>query len=743
MRARWLGTALVAGAALLALGGSPARAGAPRVEAQAWARTGAVTTFTPQPDRIYVVASVGTEEARAFVRMATSNLSDHTGATSALVLHPADDAVLPERAAVRACLLAAPFEGDGQLDDAAPPVDCGTSTLATRTDDGSWRVPLAVFARQWLARANNGLALLPELEATGSTFRLAFDTTKTTVDAPMASVPVTATPARPAVAADTEPATPATTLVTAPPPVLVDAAPSTTAPDLGTNAAMASPILATPPVDRAFAPPAYLALVAFVVAGGLTVLARTRGVALAGASATSTWLSQLRPTSSRRAGTGSRARSTGDGLRLAATATIVVLALLPLTASELTVYRATLIPIYVIAVFGLHVLVNWAGELSLAHASMVAVPAFSVLALSATHGISPLLLLPLAVVVGMALGLIVSLPALKVRGVQVAIVTLAAGVAVNQFLLTKPWLVGPLEGYDAATPSLGPLRFESNRAVYPVILLVTAGALGIGWALLHSRVARAMFWVRTDPDAASAFGISVARYRMLAFTIAGAFGGLAGGMTVVAVGRLTPGSFPATLSFAYLVPVILVGPGFAGGIVAVAILLQGGPLFVSGVGRAVQYLGPIALVISITRYRAGLHGAGRSLMERLDMSRHATEERGRTTVRVELLSAIAAACIVAGLVAIAISWYRSGNTDQVWIQNQELLSGGVGGLALVVIGTGVLVSDRIVRSHRQLIDELRNFGATEPPPAVEPLDATPARRSSPRRQLTGVERRGA
>jgi hypothetical protein len=54
--------------------------------------------------------------------------------------------------------------------------------------------------------------------------------------------------------------------------------------------------------------------------------------------------------------------------------------------------------------------------------------------------------------------------------------------------------------------------------------------------------------------------------------------------------------------------------------------------------------------------------------------------------------------IVAGFITIAIGWYHIGNTDQVWIQNQELMSGGIGGLGLIIVGVGLLIRDRLAPS---------------------------------------------
>ncbi len=78
------------------------------------------------------------------------------------------------------------------------------------------------------------------------------------------------------------------------------------------------------------------------------------------------------------------------------------------------------------------------------------------------------------------------------------------------------------------------------------------------------------------------------------------------------------------------------------------------------------------------------------------------------------------ATVVAGFVAICLAWYNAGNTDQVWIQNQEILSGGVGGLALVVTGAALLIRDAVARSSQELGDRLESVlrdvggGGTDP-----------------------------
>jgi branched-chain amino acid transport system permease protein len=390
---------------------------------------------------------------------------------------------------------------------------------------------------------------------------------------------------------------------------------------------------------------------------------------------------------------------------VAGATTLAAVALLPLTGSEVMVYKAGLIVVFLVAAMGMHLLVNWAGQLSLAHAAMIGLPAFVAVRLSESHGISPLYLLPVATTVGAAVGAVVGLPTLRAQGVQVALVTLAAGIAVDRFFFTKEWLVGSVGGRTAAAPRLGPFTLSTSRSLYLVVLAVAAVAAAALWMLLHSRVGRAWFWVRDEPQAASAFGIPVPGYRLAAYVASGCFAGLAGGLTVAWVGQLTPAAFPATLSLTHLVVAVVAGTGYLGGLAFAALMLEGGRLFAASADALVVYGGPLALVFTITRYQSGVNGAGRSIMERL--RRFAAARTGDVEPEPITFGLIAAAAAVtAGFLAVGLAWYHAGNTDQTWVQNQELISGGLGGLGLVLLGVGLLIRDRIATGQRMLARQL-------------------------------------
>jgi branched-chain amino acid transport system permease protein len=390
------------------------------------------------------------------------------------------------------------------------------------------------------------------------------------------------------------------------------------------------------------------------------------------------------------------------------------LILVPLTFSETTVYRVGVILIFAVAVLGLHVLVNWTGQLSLAHAEVVGLPAFVVAKLSADHGISPIALLPLALAAGAVLGAVVSIPALRVSGLYVAVVTLAVGFGIDRFFFTRTWVIGT-GNLEVATPRLGPWTFPTSHSLYPVTaILFVAVVVGVR-ALYGSKMARSFWWLKVNEDAATAAGINTGVYKILAYVVAGGLAGLSGGMTAMWVQRVTPQSFPTSLSFTYLLVAVLAGPGSAAGVLFVTLLLKSGSSSSAGSsGPVADYLGPVALVVVLARYPSGFNGIGRKIMARVRPVRSSEAhdvERRRTT------SAWATAgwgLIVIGLGAIALAWYHTGDTSQVWVQIQDAVSGGLGGIALVVLGVGLLIKDQLASNGRAALEQLQRIAGTAP-----------------------------
>jgi ABC-type branched-subunit amino acid transport system permease subunit len=596
-------------------------------------RSTGVPTFVAEPDRAYVQATVGVETARAFV--------DAPGPFTFV-------AAVTGEPSLGACPLTSPLAGDGeQSADSAPAADCSTVTPVEATD-GGWLVTM----EPWPA---HGVAIVPVLQPATS-FEVAIDTTATALvpaSAPVVEHAAPATTALPptSVVASGSVAIAHVEVDPAPLPevVLADATPP---PALAARA-----VAALPSWPGAASPPALVVLPTVGAVTAAVLILRRRGV---------------------------RAPIPAGAHPPLAGAT--ALAVLPMVLlSESNVYKLGLVLVVLTAAIGLHVLVTWAGELSLAQAPIVGLPAFTVAKLSADHGISPVYLLPLAIVVGVATGAFVGLPALRARGLQVALVTLAAGIAIDRFFFTREWVVGPPGGASVAIPSLGPLELTTARALWPVLAVAVCVAVTAAWMIDRSKIGRALRWVKAHPDGAAAFGIPVSRYRALAYALAGGFAGLAGGLSAMWVQRMTPQAFPLSLSFTYLIIVALAGRGFVGGVAAAAFAVEGGRLFLASGGAFIAYAAPIGLILTLTRHQSGLNGLGRRAAELI--KEHAVQHR------IRIPSVIGGVLVAVGFAAIALAWYHAGNTDQVWVQNQELLSGGIGGLAAVVLGSALLVVD--------------------------------------------------
>lgn len=636
------------GALVLFLGGGGG------ASTQSWSHTGPVPTFAGQPGHAYV-AMTGVEEARAFVAV--------TQPATSLTLVAADN-LLVTAPAIAACPLAQAVPVGDEVAAADQPAAVCDEAVALVPDATatSWTLDLT---RLWPAidrLGAHGVALVPT--GTG-VWRVGFAVSRTNVDLVAVDPPV-------APSADDEGVLIGSDRLQAGEIQSERVASLEGAPPAATATSEVALVRPAQPIDRSrprsVDRPASLPVLAMAVAG----------VALVGAGA------RRRPVGQVRASV--PAIPVG---KLTAAVAFVVLPAMAL--SEADVFRVGSVIIVAVAVIGLHMLVNWAGELSLAQAAVVGLPAFAVAKLAADWSVSPLVLLPVGVVVGVAAGVVIGLPSLRARGLQVALVTLAGGVAIERFLFTKSWLVGPPGGVAVPVPTLGPWEFTTSASLYPVLAVVTVASVAAAAVIYRSKIGRALALVRDQPSVAAAYGVPVTRYRLAAYGLAGAYAGLAGGLNAAWVQRLTPGAFPFTLSFTYMVMVVLAGRGFVWGVVAAVALLEGGRVFASGVGPLVAYGGPAALILVVTRYRSGFNGTGRQLMERFRASAIAA-------VRPSVMTIGGVGAIVIGFLSIGLAWYHAGNTDQVWVQNQLIVSGGLVGLALVILGGLALATERIVRA---------------------------------------------
>ncbi|HEX3623040.1 MAG TPA: ABC transporter permease [Acidimicrobiales bacterium] len=239
------------------------------------------------------------------------------------------------------------------------------------------------------------------------------------------------------------------------------------------------------------------------------------------------------------------------------------------------------------------VLTGWSGQISLAQMAFAGVAGFSLSRLTVEAGIpfpvAPLLAAALAAVAG----LIVGLPALRARGVSLAVVTLAGGVVVEEVVFKSPLLTGGFGGSRVPSPSLFGVHLDASGRGFGVLVVGVLVVVAVGLARLRAgRVGRRLLAVRANERAAAAAGIDVNATRLWAFALSALLAGTAGALLGYQQGQLSFGSFGAFVSLAYLAVV------YVGGIAGIAGALVGGLLVPNGLAFTLVHLGRYQLLAS-------------------------------------------------------------------------------------------------------------------------------------------------
>jgi ABC-type branched-subunit amino acid transport system ATPase component/ABC-type branched-subunit amino acid transport system permease subunit len=268
-------------------------------------------------------------------------------------------------------------------------------------------------------------------------------------------------------------------------------------------------------------------------------------------------------------------------LRGSAVLTVIAFLAYPLLTTPRQLSLGILIVAYMVLGLSLLVISGWAGLVSLGQMGLAAVGAY----VTTVAAVSWHVPLPIALVLGALASAVVSplvgLPALRLPGPFVAIMTLAFALAVPAVLLNAD-LLGDALPSDLDRPVLLGLDLGSDRYFYWFSLLVLAAVVAVVTGLRRSRLRRALIAARDNEDAASTFGLDITRLRLEAFVVSGLLAGLGGGLVAYANGGVQADTFSPVNSVAVFLMVVI------GGIAAVS-----GPLLGSAVYGLVGLAGAV------------------------------------------------------------------------------------------------------------------------------------------------------
>lgn len=240
---------------------------------------------------------------------------------------------------------------------------------------------------------------------------------------------------------------------------------------------------------------------------------------------------------------------------------------------EDTMSLANLCLVYGLVTVTLNLLVGYGGQISLGHAGLLAIGAYTSTILANNFALPiPIDILAAAVVTAIV-GLILGLPTGRLRGHYLAIATLGFGLAIPQIATNWNQLTGGFEGLTAPVPQIAGITFDTQSALYWPILIVVALSLLAILSLLGTSSGRSFMAIRDSEDAALAMGINVFRTKVVLFTTSAFFAGIAGALFSYQAGVVAPGSFPFLLSLFFLAAVILGGLASVWGSLIGAILL--------------------------------------------------------------------------------------------------------------------------------------------------------------------------
>ena len=283
-------------------------------------------------------------------------------------------------------------------------------------------------------------------------------------------------------------------------------------------------------------------------------------------------------------------RTPAEKVRLATF--IAALLVFPFVASPYFLNLGNQVAIATVGAIGLNILVGYTGQISLGQGAFMAVGAYGAGLLTMEAGMPWGVSVVVAGLMTAAVGVFFGLPSLRVKGLYLAIATLAAQEIIEWVVTHWTAVTGGTEALVVPSPRLFGVRLNSDFNFY-WIAIACAGATALFTAnLFRSRAGRAFVAIRDQDVAAGVMGVNVFRYKLLAFATSSFFVGVAGALIAFYRNIVTWERFTLETSVTYLAMIIVGGLGSIRGSLFGAALITLLPAAIDNVGRALQGAAP-------------------------------------------------------------------------------------------------------------------------------------------------------
>jgi branched-chain amino acid transport system permease protein len=233
--------------------------------------------------------------------------------------------------------------------------------------------------------------------------------------------------------------------------------------------------------------------------------------------------------------------------------------------------------ILAIALLGLNLLTGFNGQLSLGHGAFFAIGGYGAAILIAKLGLPYWVAIPIASAVCFGAGFLFGFPALRFGGLYLALATFALAVATPQILAYKGFdtYTGGSQGVLLTKPHAPViLHLDPDQWLYLVCLFCAALLYWAARNLASGRIGRALIAIRDQPIAAESMGVNAALFKTTCFGVSALYAGVAGGLSAIAVGFVSPESFGLPLSLSFLVGIVVGGLASLGGVLFGALFIE-------------------------------------------------------------------------------------------------------------------------------------------------------------------------
>jgi len=246
---------------------------------------------------------------------------------------------------------------------------------------------------------------------------------------------------------------------------------------------------------------------------------------------------------------------------------------LPMFANEYYLYLGNVLMMYAVLAIGLDILMGWAGQFAFAHTAFFGLGCYTTALLNIKFGVPFVIGMPLAALLAGVVGVLVAIPATRMRDIYLALATFAFAEGMYWVFNTWEQVTGGSTGLRIIASNVLGFKVANDVSAFPVSVVLLCLMIAATMYLSRSRLGREMSAVRESEHVAMSSGIDVRRIKVIAFGISAIYAGVAGGMFTLAQSFVSPEQFGFNTAILVLTMIVVGGMGkLPGVLIGVAML---------------------------------------------------------------------------------------------------------------------------------------------------------------------------